>query len=108
MFRMPKFRTLLMSFLLAPVFALVPLAANAMMSSSSILSAVNAERARAGLNALSTNSQLQVAAQMKAEDMASRNYFAHNSPEGQTPWDLMAKVGYNWSWAGENLAVSTE
>lgn len=78
------------------------------MSNSDILSQVNAARSQVGAGQLSNNSKLQSAAQMKAEDMATRNYFAHTSPDGKTPWDLMAEVGYAWSWAGENLAVSTD
>lgn len=45
------------------------------------------------------------AAQMKAEDMASKQYFAHTSPDGTTPWYWFQKAGYNFVYAGENLAV---
>jgi uncharacterized protein YkwD len=48
---------------------------------------------------------LESAAQAKAEDMAQRGYFAHNSPDGLAPWFWFAKVGYRFTHAGENLAV---
>jgi len=37
--------------------------------------------------------------------MAANSYFAHTSPSGVTPWDWFEKVGYQFSYAGENLAV---
>ena len=49
---------------------------------------------------------LEKAAQLKANDMANKGYFAHNSPEGHTPWYFFEIVGYNFSFAGENLAVN--
>ena len=36
--------------------------------------------------ALSVNPLLQKAAQLKAQDMAAKGYFSHNSPDGKTPW----------------------
>jgi len=54
---------------------------------------------------LSRNSTLDEAAQMKANDMANYGYFAHTSPNGVTPWYWFSQVGYNFSYAGENLAI---
>lgn len=66
---------------------------------------VNLVRQEDGLEALRVNKTLQAAAQAKAEDMAMRGYFSHNAPNGQTPWDFMENAGYEFSYAGENLAV---
>jgi hypothetical protein len=49
---------------------------------------------------------LQVAAQEKENDMVANNYFAHTSPAGVTPWHWFMDVGYQFSYAGENLAVN--
>jgi hypothetical protein len=49
---------------------------------------------------------LNQAAQEKADDMAQNGYFAHTSPDGKTPWYWLDQVGYNYSYAGENLAVN--
>ncbi|MBX4206290.1 CAP domain-containing protein [Candidatus Parcubacteria bacterium] len=55
---------------------------------------------------LAENVLLDRAAALKAEDMAGKGYFAHTSPEGRTPWYWFNLVGYQYSYAGENLAVN--
>lgn len=65
----------------------------------------NQKRSELGLNELVINETLQKAAQEKAEDMAQNSYFAHTSPEGKTPWYWFKKVGYDFLYAGEILAV---
>ncbi len=66
----------------------------------------NEERAQNNAEPLIENDLLTKAAKLKAEDMASRGYFAHNSPDGKTPWYWLDQVGYKYSMAGENLAVN--
>ena len=73
--------------------------------SSVLVDLTNMNRAEEGLNSLVTNATLTDAARRKAEDMASRGYFAHNSPDGKTPWFWFGEAGYSFSYAGENLAV---
>ncbi len=65
---------------------------------------VNQERARNQLPPLKENSLLDQAALLKAEDMFQQNYWAHVAPDGTTPWDFFTRVGYQYSYAGENLA----
>jgi hypothetical protein len=43
---------------------------------------------------------------MKANDMATKGYFAHTSPEGLSPWYWFKQAGYDFVYAGENLAVN--
>ncbi|MFA5841912.1 MAG: CAP domain-containing protein [Candidatus Paceibacterota bacterium] len=71
-----------------------------------VASLTNDVRAEDNLGPLSTNQLLTSAAQKKANDMASRGYFAHVSPEGNPPWYWLDKVGYDYRYAGENLAVN--
>lgn len=66
----------------------------------------NANRASQNFAPLKINPLLEKAAQLKAEDMAKKGYFAHNSPDGLSPWSWFKKAGYNFSYAGENLAVN--
>lgn len=66
----------------------------------------NEKRASSNLPQLTENEKLNLAAQLKAEDMAAKSYFAHTSPEGKTPWYWFTQVGYKYVYAGENLAVS--
>lgn len=65
----------------------------------------NSERKIQNLSTLTVNPVLNKAATMKAEDMASKGYFAHTSPEGKTPWYWLSEVGYKYQYAGENLAI---
>lgn len=66
----------------------------------------NQERHSEKLQSLTTNPILVKAATMKAEDMASKGYFAHTSPEGKTPWYWLELAGYDYQYAGENLAIN--
>jgi uncharacterized protein YkwD len=80
------------------------LGAKSDFSSSSLLSDTNAERAKDNEPVLTLNPQLASAAQAKAEDMVKANYWAHNSPDGKTPWSFISASGYQYQTAGENLA----
>ncbi len=73
-------------------------------SDTSLLNNTNAARAADNETALSIDPQLSAAAQAKANDMVSRNYWAHNTPDGKTPWTFIEAAGYNYQLAGENLA----
>jgi len=55
--------------------------------------------------ALAKSPLLERAAKLKAEDMATFQYFAHTSPRGITPWYWFGQAGYTFIYAGENLAV---
>jgi Cysteine-rich secretory protein family len=70
-----------------------------------LIDATNNDRKIADLTGLTVNPLLQEAAQDKADDMASKSYFAHTSPDGKTPWYWFDQVGYNYKYAGENLAI---
>ena len=73
--------------------------------SSVLVDLTNADRNANQLQGLKVSPLLEKVAQMKADDMASKGYFAHNSPEGKTPWYWFKEAGYTYSFAGENLAV---
>ena len=74
--------------------------------SSTLIDITNEDRAGSGIGALAYNPVLARAAQAKADDMAAKSYFAHNSPAGVTPWYWLEKEGDAFSYAGENLAVN--
>lgn len=74
------------------------------MSASELLLDTNAQRISDGEARLTLNSQLDAAAQAKANSMASLNYWSHDTPSGQPPWVFITAAGYNYSIAGENLA----
>jgi uncharacterized protein YkwD len=95
-----RFVFLLLSFAL---ISSVSLKASA-LSQKEIVDLVNQDRERLGLASLSVDPALNLAALAKAQDMIAKNYFAHTSPAGTTPWQWVRSVGYNYSYAGENLA----
>lgn len=74
------------------------------MSRQSLLDDTNTQRTANGLKGLTINSKLNRAAQNKASDMAARDYWSHNTPDGKTPWTFIAATGYSYMRAGENLA----
>lgn len=69
-----------------------------------LLDYTNLEREANGLAPLSLNPDLTKAAQLKAKDMFAKDYWAHVSPDGTTPWVWIRDSGYNYLYAGENLA----
>lgn len=73
---------------------------------NALIDGTNHARITNNLSALRENPLLDAAAQEKANDMVTNNYFAHTSPSGLSPWYWFAKVGYNFTAAGENLAVN--
>lgn len=74
------------------------------ISTQDLLTFTNQERSSAGLSPLQLNDELSQAAAGKAEDMMTKNYWAHISPNGTTPWDFITNAGYHYVSAGENLA----
>lgn len=66
----------------------------------------NIERQKSGLGPVSEDLRLDTAAMEKAKNMFAENYWAHFSPSGKDPWGFINGAGYNFSYAGENLAKS--
>ncbi len=78
----------------------------AAIQSAFLVDLANEDRAEEGASNLVINEKLVMAAQLKANDMAQKSYFAHISPEGVTPWHWFDEAGYTYIYAGENLAVN--
>lgn len=79
-----------------------------------MLGAVNKARASArscGSDAkpavapIAWNNLLFNAAAAHSKDMAERNYFSHDTPEGVNPFQRMQNAGYKFGNAGENIAA---
>ncbi|MEK7561891.1 MAG: CAP domain-containing protein [Patescibacteria group bacterium] len=75
------------------------------MQSQALLSDTNNERVQAHITPLTENVQLNQAAQAKARDMAARNYWSHDTPDGNPPWVFVANQSYAYQKLGENLAA---
>jgi len=75
------------------------------LTKTNLIELANTTREYFGFQPLKENTALDEAAYLKAKDMIEKGYFAHNSPEGITPWSWLKKSGYNYRSAGENLAI---
>lgn len=97
---------LISSFFVQTIKANFPsvLGVSANISSEELLNLTNIKRQENGVSTLSLNEKLSEAASKKAQDMFENNYWAHNSPTGKTPWVFIKASGYEYIYAGENLA----
>lgn len=80
------------------------LGAASSISFQDLLLLTNQERQKQNIAPLVIDQQLSDAARNKANDMFANNYWAHISPTGKTPWDFIKESGYDYVYAGENLA----
>jgi len=70
-----------------------------------VLVLVNTEREKAGCTALTENAKLTKAAQDHSQDMADHTNMSHTGSDGSSMSDRLARVGYSFSSAGENVAA---
>ena len=73
---------------------------------------INAERAKNGGSPLKWEEQLAAVARAHSDDMTSRGYFSHDTPEGLGPSDRIDRAGYScWKRShygvAENIAIET-
>jgi len=80
------------------------LGARTTMTDAQLLTATNTEREKYGFEKLGLNDKLAQAAALKAQDMFEKQYWAHESPDGVTPWHWIQQTEYGYDYAGENLA----
>jgi len=74
------------------------------ISIADLLKETNARRTENKLDPLQLNEKLSSAALAKGQDMFANQYWAHVSPSGKDPWSFVKQSGYNYVFAGENLA----
>lgn len=79
--------------------------ANAGTLRAQLLAQVNAQRARAGLGALSRDQRLERAAWVVACDNARRNRLDHTTADGRTMAGRVRAQGYRWRHLNENIAM---
>lgn len=76
----------------------------AAVEKATILELHNQERAKQGLSELRINTLLTASATKKAEAMLASDCWSHYCPDGKSPWTFFDDSGYNYVYAGENLA----
>ena len=69
---------------------------------------LNQARIARGLSPLRLDGRLSAIARDHALDMVARNYFGHTNPDGLSPFDRLARAGYRYRWAAENLALDED
>ncbi len=69
-----------------------------------LLVATNQDRTAHGLAPLVLNQKLTNAAVANAAYMFKEDYWAHFAPDGTSPWYFINQAGYNYLYAGQNLA----
>lgn len=87
------------------LFAVPHFALASSLTVANIIKATNRDRIGHGLPALHEDADLDGAALTKAYDEASKGYFGHKDPQGNYVWQTIMWSGYNYTNAGENLAV---
>ncbi len=95
-------------FVIAFLFVTYPSVAEfSTVTSNRIIELTNTIRQEQGLPVLMRSATLDQAAMLKAEDMIANNYFDHDDPtDGTPPWEWFKTAGYNYTFAGENLAMN--
>jgi uncharacterized protein YkwD len=88
----------------ALLFTLTAKAFASEINDENVFKQLNQERTARGLQALKENNDLTNAARLKSKDMVNRDYFEHYA-FGLAPWDFMSISGYDYLYAGENLAM---
>jgi uncharacterized protein YkwD len=72
--------------------------------SAALLCAINVERAKQGLPALTSDRRVELAATAHARDMVRRRYFAHKRAGGPSLSRRLARAGWRGRSAGEAIA----
>ena len=75
---------------------------------ASVVAAMNEYRAEHHLPPLREDLRLDAAANDRMRDMEDQGYWAHESPDGLSPFTWLAPRGYDFHYAGENLACGFE
>jgi hypothetical protein len=75
------------------------------ITKTALIEFLNSERKNRGLAPLFENPALDQSAYLKAKDILEKNYFSHFSPDGISPWYWFKIAGYDYQFAGENLAI---
>jgi uncharacterized protein YkwD len=65
---------------------------------------LNAERAGNGAGALQCDPAAVKVARAHSQDMCTRGFFSHTTPDGKSPWDRLKAGGVQYKAAGENIA----
>ena len=95
--------------LLIVAATLVSFAASAAeITRQTVLEQMNARRISKLLPPLREDARLTLAAEDRMRDMEDLGYWAHVAPDGRSPFEWIKPRGYDYWFAGENLATGFE
>jgi uncharacterized protein YkwD len=94
---MPKLLVLAIALVASSAFA-------SDITRASVVAEMNVHRVAFGLPPLREDVRLDQAADDRVIDMEEQSYWAHISPEGRQPFEWFRPHGYDFRYAGENLA----
>lgn len=80
---------------------------NTVSIESQLLAIINNIRANEGLDPFNKNTALDIIAEARSNDMISRNYFSHNTPEGKNIFHILQENNVMYAEAGENIQYSS-
>jgi len=73
---------------------------------TTMVGAINAERARQNLTALTEDPRLNAVAEAHSLDMARARFFSHTSPTTGQPAERVTSAGMSWTAVAENIAIN--
>lgn len=74
---------------------------------SQMIHLINSIRSSRGLQLLNPNPVLNSIARSRSQDMLSRNYFSHYTPEGKNIFNILVENGIMYACGAENLSQSS-
>jgi uncharacterized protein YkwD len=90
------------------LLALILPAAASDITPRSVIAAMNVYRQQHGQPPLREDPRLAKAANERLVDMEDLEYWGHESPDGRSPFVWLKPAGYDYQYAGENLAAGFE
>lgn len=78
------------------------------ITTETVVAEMNIHRAAAGLPPLRHDDRLLRAADSRMRDMEELAYWGHIAPDGRSPFEGIRPSGYEFRYAGENLAAGFE
>ncbi|WP_343450841.1 CAP domain-containing protein [Micromonospora oryzae] len=88
----------------APATPRVAAAPGVSAQAQEVVDLVNAERAKAGCDALKIDDKLMAAAQAHSQDQADHRKMTHDGSDGSDVGERLDRAGYAWRAYGENVA----
>ncbi len=74
---------------------------------SQMIHLINSIRSSRGLQLLNPNPVLNSIARSRSQDMLSRNYFSHYTPEGKNIFNILVENGIMYAYGAENLSQAS-